>query len=627
MLTNYFDIKHIKINFANYNYVTFINTLIALIIFSGYIPHALAKPENIYQLLYLIFMHLGNTLVIVTTAWLIFLPIVLFPKIIMRLALPIIITCCLLTIALDIGLYRDFNLHLNTISLSNIIIKSLDLSLFSKDTGVFFLIIAIFLSFEYWLLSKQFKRPNTKNNFKKYYPVIFVADLLMLVVYFSYGFVDTKTKQQLTKLTSYCVALPQIGITAMQSLKQHNINYQEDSPKATLNFLSKKNNYIKTDMQYSQIKKPKNIVIIAIDAWRFDRLNPTDSPNLWSYAELGTRFNNHMSSGNRTKYGLFGLFYGVCANHYYSFRFTEQSPVLIDRLQQLNYLCGIFAARTLELNNFYKVFFNSIINLRLGSTSEHPAIQDQQATDDWHKWYDTNKNNNQPMFSFIFYDSVNAHNFPVNFNQQYKSPQRSIPYKKMLKQYDTATLKQFYNISVSYVDQLAGTILDKLKKNGDLENTMVIITADHGIELNDCNDGYWGYGTKIINHQLQVPFVIIDKDFQQQKPEKVCNDLTVHYDLVPTLMKNFLGTKNNIEDYSIGLDLFGNLKNREWVLISGNYKYFHYNGIITKNYNIKFLPSGFYQILNKLNQTLTINNFLNTKYITKAFDMMYRFAY
>jgi hypothetical protein len=55
---------------------------------------------------------------------------------------------------------------------------------------------------------------------------------------------------------------------------------------------------------------------------------------------------------------------------------------------------------------------------------------------------------------------------------------------------DPTPFFNLYKNSAYYVDSLVGRIIDDLKRNGRLNNTMVIITGDHGQEFNDNKKNY-----------------------------------------------------------------------------------------------------------------------------------------
>ena len=147
-------------------------------------------------------------------------------------------------------------------------------------------------------------------------------------------------------------------------------------------------NYPLQTLQTQPVEKPLNIVFIVIDSWRADTFNADTSPNMWNFAQSGKIFNNHISSGNATRTGIFGLFYGIPGTYWHAMLANHKSPVFIDRLQTLNYDLGIFAAAKLTNPEFHQTVFSKVPNLRVSSKGNLPSELDQDLTKDWVQWFD-----------------------------------------------------------------------------------------------------------------------------------------------------------------------------------------------------------------------------------------------
>ena len=60
---------------------------------------------------------------------------------------------------------------------------------------------------------------------------------------------------------------------------------------------------------------------------------------------------------------------------------------------------------------------------------------------------------------------------------------------------NAAKLINRYRNAVFYTDQLLGGLLDNLNDLGLADNTVVVITSDHGQEFNDSGHNNWGAGS------------------------------------------------------------------------------------------------------------------------------------
>jgi membrane-anchored protein YejM (alkaline phosphatase superfamily) len=155
-----------------------------------------------------------------------------------------------------------------------------------------------------------------------------------------------------------------------------------------------------------------------------------------------------------------------------------------------------------------------------------------------------------------------------------------------------------YRTSVRFVDDLSKKVFDALDEAGEAENTVVVITGDHGQEFNDNKQNFWGHNGNFTPAQTQVPFVIIGPGIVANNFTSSKN-LSSHEDLVPTLMKKYLGLNTSSNDFSTGVDLLSfHNKERDW-LISSSYSAY---AMITRNRILEVGASGQYQFLDLKNQ-------------------------
>ncbi|MGF1903808.1 DUF3413 domain-containing protein [Aliivibrio salmonicida] len=379
-------------------------------------------------------------------------------------------------------------------------------------------------------------------------------------------------------------------------------------------------NYPLTPLQKEAVDKPINIMILTVDSWRADTFNAENTPNMWEYAKNGVVFDNHISTGNATRTGIFGLFYGIPGTYWHGFLANQRSPVLVDRLQELNYEMGIFTAAQLEKPEFNQTVFKNIPNLRIESEGNSPSERDTYLTNDWLEWYGK-RDTSKPAFSFLFYDAPHGYDFPKNYPHRYEPMLDNINYLELNNDSDPSLFFNRYKTSVHFVDSMAKKVLDKLKETGDLDNTVVIITGDHGQEMNDNRMNFWGHNSNFTDAQVNVPFIIIAPKVNSKTIDWKSDELTSHQDVVPTLMKNYLGVTNDIKDYSVGEDLLGKHVDRNWIM-SSNYSGY---AIIEKESILEVGSTGQYELLDKRNRPKKDVD-LNYKHLQEALDQISRFS-
>ena len=98
----------------------------------------------------------------------------------------------------------------------------------------------------------------------------------------------------------------------------------------------------------------------------------------------------------------------------------------------------------------------------------------------------------------------------------------SKPREHYLSQYDGA---------IAYLDANMGDLIDRLKKNGQFDRTMIIITSDHGEAFGERN--VRGHNASVYQDEVHVPLFV--KYAGQTQPERV-DSVASNVDLMPTIL-------------------------------------------------------------------------------------------
>jgi len=107
-----------------------------------------------------------------------------------------------------------------------------------------------------------------------------------------------------------------------------------------------------------------------------------------------------------------------------------------------------------------------------------------------------------------------------------------------------------YDNSLKYVDNQIGRLLEELKKQSILNNTVIIISADHGHDF-EKRHNIEGHGLSLYNEELKIPLIFFFPDI---KPQKIENPVS-HIDVLPTVV-DMLG--KNIPEELIGKPMENN---------------------------------------------------------------------
>jgi len=316
-------------------------------------------------------------------------------------------------------------------------------------------------------------------------------------------------------------------------------------------------------------KADKNFLVIFIDSWNAKTFAPDVMPNAWNFAKNAQVFSDHWSGDHGTRTGVISFFHGLPGLYYNTIRDGGVSSVFVDALLSQNYEMEILATASLSNPPFTRTIFKNVPaekisdNLyKTGSTADG----DLRLAEKWLEWTKNYTSvpaeKRRPFFGFLFFDELHSMILPRDAEIKFPTDWQAPKYEILSKNTDPAPFFNLYKNEAFWLDKLLGKIFGDLRERGLLENTIVILTGDHGQEFNENKNNLWGHGSAFSSPQLKVPFVLFDATL----PPKNHAHWTSHYDATVTLLKNYLHAENTPSDFSVGKNLFDETP-REWLLV------------------------------------------------------------
>ena len=319
--------------------------------------------------------------------------------------------------------------------------------------------------------------------------------------------------------------------------------------------------YPKEKLQYAPVEKKLNVLWLAIDTLRYDAFTKEIMPNTYAFSENGYVFNDHYSSSNSTRGGIFGLFYGLPPSYWQVALSAGIPAAIVQATRDQNYALGVFTSATVFKPEFHNTVFVGEKNLRPQSDGNNVFERDADAINDFAEFLGKRKADNKNFFSFIFLDNVHSTAVPEGFKGPFQPAWTTVNHLALKEDTDPTPYFNLYKNSVYYADLNIKKVLDLLKDNGYDENTVIVITSDHGEEFNDNGDNFWGHNSNFTNAQIKIPLIIK----WPGKGRGSVDMTTSAYDLTATILPEVFGVTNPISDFSIGQNLF-NLKPVNYVL-------------------------------------------------------------
>lgn len=368
--------------------------------------------------------------------------------------------------------------------------------------------------------------------------------------------------------------------TQSQDLKIKN----HHNPKSYQNF-----HYPLADLSFKPDTPKYNILVILVDALRFDTFSPTYTPHAYAFAQQkgAWRAQRHLAGANATEAGVFALFYSLPSRFYFALA-KGVPPVLMQTMMARDYQFKILSSANLISPAFTSNVFSGIANIAMRTKGDNPNERDEQITRDWLAFTKARsaQKNPPPFFGFLFYDSVHGYLAPKNF-PKFLPYQKEMNYLKLSNDFEVTPYFNKYRTAAKYTDTLVGKVLADLKKRDLLKNTVVIFSADHGEEFNDNKQNYWGHISNFSYAQTHVPMVMYIPKTKGGDIQK----RTSHYDIAPTLMQLIFGNQDPIADYAFGNNLFA--KREIKYIYAGSYVH---NAVMMDEGYLVFNNDGSYDI-------------------------------
>lgn len=500
----------------------------------------------------------------------------------------------------DVKIFNYFKFHINAIVINFLTTEGAGDSLkLGKGTILLFIVIIFLL-----ILTQIFILKNKiidANKISKKLIILFLSIFLLDKFVFAYS--DIKNKTEVLSIARFFPFYQKF--TAERFLTKYLGIKPTPKDNLNINIKGKILNYPLNELKGDKIKK-YNILFIVADGFRYDMLSPDVTPNLYKFGKENIILENHFSGGNGTRFGIFTLIYGLYGNLWHSFLDSRQSPVFLDTLQKLDYDFSILSSTRLSYPEFRSTAFVKLQNYIFDTHSEPFAFKrDRIITDKFKEFLNKTE---KPFFGFIFYNSSHQfYQYPLEFEKFKPVITGDLNYMKSMDSETTEKLKNRYKNSLFYIDSLIKEIIDILKTKNKLDETIILITGDHGEEFNE--NGFFSHTSAFDDYQIKTATIMHMPGIKN----KVITNVTNHMDIVPTIL-NFMGYNTPPKEYSHGNNIF--YTNQKDYTFSFNW----YDGsIVTKDYRI-VIPLTTEKT--RMIEVYTASNYkkINGKEITKAYN-------
>jgi hypothetical protein len=473
----------------------------------------------------------------------------------------LLLSCISLTALLtDTFVYQLYRFHINAMVMELFIAGGSEVISFPLSMWLMIIGLIIVVILAQVMVVKGVTRYIAHSK-KTHKALIYLIPLCILFSHIIHIWGDATFNRDITKQSKL---LPLAYPTTAKSLmaKYGFLDIEAHKTQSLLKHKKSKGNlhYPLAEIEAKEKEQKLNIVMIVIDSWRADMMDETITPNIFAFKDQSLQYLEHYSGSNNTRHGMFSLLYGIPGTYWDNVLKEQQSPALIQTLIKQGYQTNIFASAKLTMPEFDQTLFADVPKLRTHSIGDQPWERDENLISDYLKWSTTNTAQ-EPTFSLLFFDAAHSYSLPDDYQRSFVPSLQEVNFLALNDDYDAKPFINLYKNSLHYIDSKVGEVLKSLE--GKLENTVVIITSDHGEEFGDSKFGYWGHNGNYSKYQTAVPLII----HWPNKAPAIIDYQTNHLSIVPTLMSEALGVTNKASDYSSGTSLFDQKKALPWLFL------------------------------------------------------------
>lgn len=267
------------------------------------------------------------------------------------------------------------------------------------------------------------------------------------------------------------------------------------------------------------IKPRRNILMIVADSVRSKDIaaQPSLTPNLFAWAQKGAMSLNHYSTSNCTHFSFYSMFTGALPTGFGAARRTPHAAGLMPALAENGYSLSTSEAKSLNWYDTASIIFPPQ-TARYVSAAEGAITRDIDVTKQTMETLSKHQLTDDPFFHLSYY-----------FGPHY-------PYDPALDQTGESNLDR-YKSTLQGFDAELGKLMRWLEAKGILDDTIVIVTSDHGEEFQ--TTGRTGHATRLSDEQVKVPFLLID---QNANATGALSRLKSHLDIAPYLLGQLGGS-------------------------------------------------------------------------------------
>lgn len=390
------------------------------------------------------------------------------------------------------------------------------------------------------------------------------------------------------------------------------------------------------DPQNGPVEAPvRNVILLVVDTLRGDRLGCYGygralTPNIDALAARGTVYDNARPQGSNTRYSMLSMMTGLYVTGQEE-RIPATFPTLAERVRDSGKMTSAFVGNVTIMRGSrgFDRGFDHMEGAEIDGDDENMTGDAYAMVNKFRMWYQGNREAIQDSDGFFTWFQVMDPHTPYvvadadrakvksalpgrdHLRETWTSPPESAlglvdpqnagPEEQELSMATMTMENNLYDAELVGLDAAIGGLLKFLESHGELDDTLIILTSDHGEFLYDrlkypeemrswiskvpankktlqalfFNDHGWSFHEE----QWKVPLIMVGPDVPSGVRQAA---MTALVDIYPTILEA-CGVKSM--DYEAGHSLFGGVPGRHEEV----YAYTHYVSAVLNQKGWKFI--------------------------------------
>lgn len=283
-----------------------------------------------------------------------------------------------------------------------------------------------------------------------------------------------------------------------------------------------------------ELQKKPNIFLFIVETFRDDFITEKITPNLFKLKNENFHTEHSFANSNASNISWYSILHSNLPIYWEKSKQTySKGSIPLHILKKAGYKINVLSSAELQYFDMDKVLFGNnfeaIDEFEEFSSTKNPEAYKRDELG--FKKLSEKLNSKEGNVFIVFLDSPHSeYSFPEDYKNKFTPMTSGINYIKMsFSKSSIEEIKNRYKTALNYLDNNFKMFFNKLKENNLWDDSIIVITGDHGEEFFENN--YLFHNSNLNNYQLRIPIIY-------KFPKQInlsTNTISSQMDIFPTI--------------------------------------------------------------------------------------------